>query len=175
MQTTSNAIVNEMVLEAVKVIHTRIDEATGGCSDEMKVEFVKRPEVQEKIKSLFGAMVNEDNFSKIIDMLKEKQNEVKEGTILYASWGYDQTNVDFFKVVSRTPKTVTLVEIGSKMVKGDQGFTMTGEVVADPDVIKSEPFRRKLNEWKGAPTVKVDSSRFARLWDGKPKHETYYA
>ena len=31
------------------------------------------------------------------------ENKVKVGTIFKCSWGYDQTNVDFFKCVGFTP------------------------------------------------------------------------
>ena len=40
------------------------------------------------------------------------------GTILYASWGYDQTNVDFYQVTARTDKTVTFREIAGEHVPG---------------------------------------------------------
>lgn len=33
------------------------------------------------------------------------------GTIFYTSWGYDQTNVDFYEVVSATTKMVTVAKI----------------------------------------------------------------
>lgn len=33
------------------------------------------------------------------------------GDVLYSSWGYDQTNVDFYQVIATTAKTVTFREI----------------------------------------------------------------
>lgn len=36
------------------------------------------------------------------------------GDILYSSWGYDQTNIDFYQVVKVTEKTITVKEISYK-------------------------------------------------------------
>jgi hypothetical protein len=35
----------------------------------------------------------------------------KVGDILYSSWGYDQTNVEFYQIIETTEKTVTFREI----------------------------------------------------------------
>ena len=31
-----------------------------------------------------------------------------------STWGWEQTNVTFYKVIKRTAKTVTVIEVGSK-------------------------------------------------------------
>jgi hypothetical protein len=36
---------------------------------------------------------------------------LKVGDVLYSSWGYDQTNVEFYQITATTPKTVTFREI----------------------------------------------------------------
>jgi hypothetical protein len=46
----------------------------------------------------------------------------KVGDVLYQSWGYDQTNIDFFEIVGVLPKSVKIRRIGEKMVKGSGGF-----------------------------------------------------
>lgn len=53
-------------------------------------------------------------------IIKEALGEVDEsnvGKILVSTWGYDQTNVDFFKVVRETPSSVWLQRIGSVPVE----------------------------------------------------------
>jgi len=47
---------------------------------------------------------------------------VKVGDIFSMSWGYDQTNVNYFQVTRLTPKGVYVREIGAKSVPGTQGF-----------------------------------------------------
>ena len=39
---------------------------------------------------------------------------MKQGDIFVSSWGYDQTNVDFYEVVKVAAKTVTLIPIERK-------------------------------------------------------------
>lgn len=46
------------------------------------------------------------------------------GDILYSSWGYEQTNVDFYQVIEVKGKSVILHEIAGEMISqsaGDQG------------------------------------------------------
>ena len=44
-------------------------------------------------------------------------NPYQVGQIFRCSWGYDQTNIDYFEVVARTEKTVTVREIAAKSVE----------------------------------------------------------
>lgn len=62
--------------------------------------------------------------------------DVEIGHIVYASWGYDQTNIDFYKVVRKTEKMVELREIGQKYVEATS--SMSEYVVADPENELSE-------------------------------------
>ena len=41
--------------------------------------------------------------------------QIKEGSIFYSSWGYDQTNIDFYQVVKATAKTVWLRKLNAKV------------------------------------------------------------
>jgi hypothetical protein len=59
---------------------------------------------------------------------------VAVGDIFRMSWGYDQTNVDYFQVVKTTPKGVYVREIGSVMVPGTDGRnSMSCKVCPAPD------------------------------------------
>jgi len=52
---------------------------------------------------------------------KEMVNPYKIGDILYSSWGYEQTNVDFFQVTKVGDKSVWVRPIASEMVPDTQG------------------------------------------------------
>ncbi|WP_425543433.1 hypothetical protein, partial [Microbacterium aurantiacum] len=71
------------------------------------------------------------------------------GAILVSRWGYDQTNVDYYEVVSATPKTVTLRPIRSR-VTGDAGF-MAEYVAPVPGEYTGEAFRRKVHHYSDRP------------------------
>lgn len=98
---------------------------------------------------------------------------VKPGDIFRCSWGYDQTNVDWYQVVklSKSGAYVTLVPIGSRCVE-DNGPT-THEVpvpTSSPDLTRA--FRRKLLNYRTDWHVNIASYSSASLWDGTPAYET---
>jgi len=95
---------------------------------------------------------------------KEFINKLTKDTILYASWGYEQTNVDFYQVVETTSKTVILQEIGAKTVRYDGGG-FSGAVIADPTQKVGEPFRSVVKQGK---YCNVKHYTVGHIWDGEP-------
>jgi len=53
---------------------------------------------------------------------KNFKNPYKVGDILEHSWGYDQTNTDFYQVVEAKKASVVLRPIANKTVEGSEGF-----------------------------------------------------
>jgi len=49
-------------------------------------------------------------------------HNVKVGALFSMSWGYDQTNVNYFQVVRTSAAGVWVREIGARAVPGSQGF-----------------------------------------------------
>lgn len=94
------------------------------------------------------------------------------GDILVASWGYDQTNVDFYKVLQLVgEKSVEVVKIGSQRADRDSGNSMADYCLADPSNIIGEPMiRRAIN---GA--VRIDDCRHASKWEGRAQYRSWYA
>lgn len=115
--------------------------------------------------------------------------ELKAGDILYSSWGYDQTNIDFYEVVkgAEAGGFVTLCqlknengpEIGfmtamTKPASGPDRFMAPNQNVIGDD--SGKPFKRKLrNGYRGAPSVRICSYEYASPWDGQPKNYSWYA
>jgi len=57
-----------------------------------------------------------------LEVLKQRrdfQHGLVEGDILYSSWGYDQTNVDFYQVTEVRGKHVIVREIASQTVRSE--------------------------------------------------------
>jgi len=101
---------------------------------------------------------------------RDFQHGLKDGDILYSSWGYDQTNINFYEVVGVVGKQVFIREVESKVVRSERG---SDYVVAVPGrytgaILKKVPQRG----YRGEPYVKVNDSQNAYPWDGKPKYET---
>lgn len=99
-------------------------------------------------------------------------DEVKVNDIFYASWGYEQTNIDFVKVIgiSASGKTVKAVSIGAKTIK--QLTDMSETVAPDPDhVISKEPVNLKITKstWNATPEILLRGS-YHYSSDGTSKH-----
>jgi hypothetical protein len=101
---------------------------------------------------------------------RDFQHGMKDGDILYSSWGYDQTNIDFYEVVGVVGKQVLIREVETKVVRRGHG---ADSVVPVPGryigaVLKKIPQKG----YRGEPYVKVSDSQSAYPWDGKPKDRT---
>lgn len=107
-------------------------------------------------------------------------NDINIGDIFVSSWGYDQTNIDFYQVIARTKKMVTVRMIRSERV--GTPHSMGAYVMPRRDCFLDsdhpydeylgKPLTRKLLYYD-KPFFKADSCRYAYLWDGTQRTETY--
>lgn len=104
------------------------------------------------------------------DKKAKEPHALQEGQILVCSWGYDQTNVDFYQVVGFKGKaTVALRPIKkTKSYDGD----MTGKATPHPNEFTGEALERRCY---ADHAIKISSFQYARPWDGKPAGFTEYA
>lgn len=122
---------------------------------------------------------------------------VAVGDFFVASWGYDQTNIDFFKVVGLTAKGVKVQPWTSAMVDDDPDGRRTQDAVVPgegparvtdwsactPDmdywerqeakVVYDAPVEQKfLTMFGDTPWFHVNSIASAKKWDGRPEYQT---
>lgn len=100
---------------------------------------------------------------------RDFQHGMKDGDILYSSWGYDQTQVSWYEVVRTSGKSVALREIAEKVVRSERGAEY---VVPVPGHFVGAPFAKIPQSRSGSMYVKISNSQTAYLWDGKPKYQT---
>ena len=93
------------------------------------------------------------------------------GTILKASWGYDQTNIDFYQVQAASGRMLTLVPLPSIDVTRDGTPYMQGQVTPGTARADAKPFRAR---WI-ANSCKVSSCSYASIWNGLPARFSTYA
>lgn len=69
------------------------------------------------------------------------------GTLLCNSWGYDQTNIDYYEVVARskTGAQVTLRRIASKTVSA--GEFMSAKVAPCPGQFIGDPIKKRVTHY----------------------------
>lgn len=104
---------------------------------------------------------------------EEPRHNIKIGDVFVYSWGYDQTNIEYYQVTATTDKTVTIREIKSGDVENDY-MMMTGKSTAIKDTFIGEPMRKtpyfSSGQWRLNMSYGICSP-----WDGKPQRYSYYA
>jgi len=109
----------------------------------------------------------------------------KVGDILYSSWGYDQTNIDFYKVVKVSEFSVWIQQLGKKVVEVT-GWAHQNVVPVDSStyetrdwdvpekyITRTYPIKRhKIQPSFSGYGVSLNSFSSAFLWDGKPKGQS---
>lgn len=114
-----------------------------------------------------------------------KSTTPKVGDILRCSWGYDQTNVDWYQVIAVTKASVKIRAIASKLVEDNGSTTLVAPCKGsfldpgntykkdDPAYTVKGATKRFRPAYDGdGYSVKIESYSSAYLWDGKPAYET---
>lgn len=108
---------------------------------------------------------------------RHQKHNVKIGDIFYSSWGYDQTNINFYQVISTTDRMVEVQEIaGAREYEGDMHGNTTA--VKDAFIANTElgqrypeqfkPFKRVVDMSGEKPSIKIEAwGQWAWLDDGR--------
>lgn len=105
---------------------------------------------------------------------KAPVHDIKPGDIFYNSWGWEQTNIDFYQVVSTTAKTITIRRIMENNTEYN-AYQLTGKKRPVADCFKCEAELRKIPYFcRGEWGINFENGSGAK-WDGKPKDFSCYA
>lgn len=113
-------------------------------------------------------ITNEESVTKIDVPLPK----VNTGDIFVASWGYDQTNIDFYKVVEVKNKSAVLVHLGANRTYTGH---MQGTCVPDMSVVGTRRYVKRIQVVDNKPCFKLTSYSAAFPWCGKEQHFTEWA
>lgn len=107
------------------------------------------------------------------------------GEIFYASWGYDQTNIDFLQVMrlTKSGKSAYCKMMKQKVLRHTS--FLSEEIV--PDEAHGPEFRMKVDWWRDEPLLigtyplvsngKVAALKFRKgcfsKWNGKALHQSH--
>lgn len=98
------------------------------------------------------------------------QNPFKVGDILHHQFHYSMSFPEFFRVVSVSPKSVVVIELGRRMVDNYDGYGQAGTEVPDETRMFGKPKRCALRfNYNNEVGALVDKGSVAIKWDGKPK------
>lgn len=90
--------------------------------------------------------------------------DVEVGDILYVSWGYDMTIVDFYRVIQRKKASINLEKLESKEVSSNK--VMPIDKVVPDSVVDGKTFR--ISRYG---VCKIDGHT-ARYWKGNPMYSS---
>lgn len=138
-------------------------------------ESVKKPKTVAKPKPAIPRQ------SKTVQVIKNKAG-VKVGDVFYTSWGYDQTNVDFYQVIAITEGGCYIRPIGGgidekKSYRGaDYVYPILNKWNSRDSFINDSPkgvFKKTVvSKYDGSPHIKLASFAYGRLYKGGSIYET---
>ena len=98
--------------------------------------------------------------------LKEKRNaphDVKIGDVFRCSWGYDQTNIDFYQV---TQVKGAFIHVRPIAQMSEETMSMQGECVPMINEFIGDEMRKKVSMWNDDASIRINS--FSNAYRMKP-------
>ena len=103
------------------------------------------------------------------------------GEIVVNTWGWEQTNVDFYQVIEVLNKKIKVREICSEIVKAIGGIS--ADVTACKDsflndkilLLSLKPDVNKTGDVTSCRICNPESYYYFRKWDGRPEYSSWYA
>ena len=130
-------------------------------------------QMQSEINNLVESRISQKNRVKEERAKRYAPHSLKVGDVLYCSWGYDQTNVDFFQVSKLIGKNkVALIPISGAYT--EQNGSYGNKVIATNEFHRNSWISKEKNYMvDGASnTITISSFANAHLYDGRPLYET---
>lgn len=98
-------------------------------------------------------------------------HKLQVGHILVSSWGYDQTNVDFYEVIELVGRRS--VKLRAVRQVSHEDLSMQGSCTPRAGEFRGEPFLKRVGS--DGCSVSLTSYSSAYLWDGRPRRWSSYA
>lgn len=135
---------------------------------EIFARFPSNERRERAIKDLFGTRQNVLAYKAERKALESKPHGFQLGHILMSSWGYEQTNVDWYEVTKIISDR--MVEIRPIAAVVDYTGDMSGTCAPRAGEYIGDAMRLRVSRG----SVKVSSCARAFLWDGRPRNWSSY-
>jgi len=99
-------------------------------------------------------------------------HNLKPGDILYSSWGYDQTNIDFYQVTQKVGKKSVKIRPIRSTVDHHDGCQSNYMIPEKNGFTGGEMLKRVTDGYNGGHWITLNSFSGASDWNGKPIRET---
>ena len=118
-------------------------------------------------KSTAGTAIMSDFMTDAGRMVEARAPRV--GDMLVSSWGYDQTNVSWYRVIRVTAKSVVIQSChGVCAESGEYSDQMVPGAVKEG----TKPMTKRVRAGLDSYSVTINSYADASLWDGTPQRQT---
>ncbi len=141
----------------------------------------RRAWVEEKFHSISKWELQKKERSDLKKTARENMaNPFEVGQVFYDSWGFEQTNIDFYQITEVKEKSVVIREIGQKIVKDSEGF-MCESVTPHINNFIGEPMVKTLQvrAYNGQTEVYINGCHRGQilLYDGGERglYQSHYA
>ena len=139
--------------------------------------FLKQEDMDKRINDLFKSVENWEQRKK--EHRKEKKiakaqarEQLKIGDIFHSSWGYEQTNCDYYQITRIEGNFMYLRSIGRKMTGTEGGNGMSGYMLPVKDAfLADEPEFKKVISFY----PRLESYESVSLWDGRENYGSWNA
>lgn len=139
---------------------------------------VQRDEILQKEIESFNKreQQKEDADKKRTEMRENFTNPYNVGDLFYDSWGYDQTNIDFFQVVEVGRMSVKLRKIGQIYIRGG-GCSMSEYVKPDKDRFIGQEFRTiiQFSKYDLKPYLNARRGSLMPCTESEEHYQSHYA
>lgn len=118
-----------------------------------------------------GLRVESEARDKLRADRRNDTHSLRVGSVLFNSWGYEQTNIDWYQVVEVvSAKTVVIRKIARHLIPGEGISDMSGYSTPHVNNFTGEPMRVRANS-HGVSMRHGHGSP----WDGQPRYCSWYA
>lgn len=131
-----------------------------------EIESSKRKEVAKQERKEKNATLQASDYFKV-------------GEIVVNTWGYEQTNVEFYQILGVLNKTLIVREIYQKADGDYYPHGMACNVLPEKNnfITDKKEFRLRLKSvsWQSAPVIcNPQSYYYFHKWDGRPQYNSWY-
>lgn len=103
---------------------------------------------------------------------KNYKTDLKPNDILSGSWGYEQTNVEFYKVLNVKGSTVEIRELAQKTVPDSvYSHGMADRRLPSESFVADAPVLKRLAK---SPYIRVNDCVSLSKWDGRAMYCSWY-
>lgn len=144
--------------------------------------FMTEDSMKKKVVSTISNLMKREDDKIARREARKEAPEVKVGDIFEASWGYDQTNVDFYQVVNiPSPFFVEIRAIGVEVVEGSEGMMsqyvkpIKDKFISDWTIKDGVAKKRVVKSGYNDTKIKITDGITAYKWDGRASYNSWYA